>query len=126
MATTRKAESTTDAGNGFVPPARTVSTGGIPARVGRPRNNYAGWKPEIDALYDNLGDAFTYADVPKCQSVANGLRREYGVKAVTQEIDKATGVGTLHLQVPVLTADDGTHTVDDAKMDEIREKYSKK
>ena len=123
MAATRKSTSTESAA--FNPAAsRTVSTGGIPARVGRPRNNYAAWEPEVSALYDqdDLSDAFTYHDVPKCQSVANGLRREFGVRAVTSEINKETGVGILHIALPL--TEDGK--VDDTEMAAIREKYAKK
>jgi hypothetical protein len=90
--------------------------------VGRPRNNYEAWTPEIDALYENLGDAFTYEGMAKCQSVANGLRREFGVRAVTSNIDKATGVGTLHIQVPLTENGD----VDDAAIKATKEKYAKK
>lgn len=106
-------------------PQRHVSEGGIPARVGRPRNNYDAWKPEVDALYDDLGNAFTYYDVPKCQSVANGLRRTYGVDAASSQVDKATGIGTLHITLPVIVNDDDTLSVDEAAMEATKTKYAK-
>lgn len=113
--------------NGFVPPSFTVTEGGIPARVGRPRNNFAAWEPVVTQLYDNLGNAFTFNDLPKCQTVANGLRREYGVHAVTSRIDKASGVGILHIEIPVLRDEDGNITgVDEEAMTATKVKYAKK
>lgn len=113
--------------NGPQLPQRTGTVaGGIPARVGRPRNSYAHWAPEIEALRTEfLGQTFEYANTEKCQTVAQGLRREFGVNAAGRNVDKETGVGTLYVGYPFVKNDDDTVTVDEDKVKEIMAKYAK-
>jgi hypothetical protein len=107
-------------------PQRTAAhEGGIPRRGGGRTNQFSMWAETVAELRDNLGTSFEYADLPKCQTVAQGLRREYGILAAGRGVDKESGVGTLYIEYPSL--DDGTgNLVEDTEtVAEIKEKYSK-
>lgn len=124
----RTASTQSDRLDGFDPSAsRAVHTGGIPKRTGgRKTNTYAAWDAEVAYLFENLGEATEYANVPKAQSVVAGMRRLHGLDAKSRGVDKETGVGTVWLTVPVLTDDDGNVTgQDDEKITEIKAKYAK-
>jgi hypothetical protein len=81
---------------------RQVHAEGIPGRVGRPRNLYTEWQPEIDALREAVGTdepAFSYPGIPNVGTVVSGLKRVYGVSAAARDMaeDKS---GTLWLEYP--------------------------
>jgi hypothetical protein len=127
---TKRAETTsapTSNGKGVPQRAATATaTGasGIPAR-GTEGGNYEAWRPEVDDLRSNLGNAARYDDVEKVQSLAQGLRRTFGVTAVTRNVDKTTKRGTLWVEYPSILHDDGSRTEDTATVQETLAKYAK-
>lgn len=124
----RTASTQSDRLDGFDPSAnRSTHEGGIPKRTGgRKTNAYAGWDPEVAFLFENLGTATEYENVPKAQSVVAGLRRLHGLDAKSRQVNKETGVGTVWLTVPVIRDEDGNVTSqDDEEIAAIKEKYAK-
>lgn len=87
-----------------MPPVKTIpkrsGTGAIPSKTTRESNGYAEWADEVKALRADLGNAYQYADTENVQTIAQGLRRVYGVIAVTRGFDKETKKGTLWLEYP--------------------------
>ena len=106
---------------------RVVHDAGVPSKVGRPRNTYAEWAPEIESLRtENLGKAFSYPDVENVGTIASGLRRTYGVNAAARDMDKESKSGTLWIEYPsVLDEETGERTPDEGKVAEIKAKYQK-
>jgi hypothetical protein len=123
---TRTTEENATPTNGVGVPARGDGVVGMPRRnAGRKRSDYSAWEPEVQNARDNLGLAFPYYNCSKAASVAQGLKREFGVDARTQDIDKETGVGTLWLAYPAVAHDDDTYTEDTERVEAIKAKFAK-
>jgi hypothetical protein len=114
-----------EATNGALPPRTGVVEGGIPKRVGRPRNSYAAWTDTVNELRENLGNGFEYAGVDNVQTLAQGLRREFGILASSRGVAKGEKIGTLYIEYPSVLHDDGTRTPDEDKVAELLAKYAK-
>lgn len=120
----------TPAANGakaFTPKRSTTATS-IPARTTKASEGYAEWTAEVDDLRANLGSAYSYENVPNAQTVAQGIRRVFGIEAVTRGYDKATKMATLWLEYPSKhETDDETSplVVDEARVAEIKATYHK-
>lgn len=107
-------------------PQRNTHSEGMPARARRKSDRYLVWQPEIDALRESLGQAFSYENVEKASTVAQGIRRTFGVVARVTDLvegDK-TRTGTIWLQYPYVDNGDGTISPDDAEVAEIKAKYA--
>jgi len=101
------------------------SKSATPPRQGRPRADYSAWQSTIDELQANLGTAFNYEGVKNCDTLANGLRRQFGVKASAQRMDKETRVGTLWVEYPSIVQDDGSRIEDSDAVTNTLAKYAK-
>jgi len=122
---TRTNDTDTVETNGALPQRTAVNEGGIPKRVGRPRNSYAAWTPVIGELREALGESWEYGGVDKVQTLTQGLRREFGILASARGVDKETGVGTLYIEYPSVLHDDGSRTPDEDAVAENKAKYAK-
>ncbi len=124
MATRTKPDET--ASNGALPVTRGEAVHGMPKRnAGRKRSDYTAWQSEVDNARENLGLAFPYHNCPNVGSIAQGLKREFGVDARTQNVDKDTGTGTLWLAWPATDNGDGTFTEDPERVQAILDKFVK-
>lgn len=124
MPSTRTREASADGSAPSLPKRAATSSVGIPAR-GSADNAYTMWAPVVNELREALGEAFSYEDVENVQTVAQGIRRTFGITAVTRGFDKATKRGTLWLEYPSVLADDGSRSEDTAAVAETLAKYAK-
>jgi hypothetical protein len=122
---TRTNDTDTVETNGALPQRTGVNEGGIPKRVGRPRNSYAHWAPVVAELREALGESWEYGDVANVQTLTQGLRREFGLLASSRGVDKETKVGTLYIEYPSVLHDDGSRTPDEDAVTANKEKYAK-